>query len=72
MVVQGWNIGNVSVVGHVERKAYDLSWRRSFHSVVNGWIHRNLHVVEFVNGHRQNDGVSDSRFTATCVWINLL
>ena len=72
MVVQRWHICNVAVVGHVEGEANDLSRCGSLHGVVNGWVHRDLHVVEFVNGNRQHDGVADSRFTAAGIGIDFL
>ena len=72
VVVQGWNIRYVSVVRYVHRKADDASGCGGFHGVVDGWIHRDLHVMELVYRDRQHHAVSNSGFPARGVWIDFL
>ena len=71
VVVQAWGIRDVAVVGDVHLKGNHATRSGGLDRVVDPWVHRNPHVVEFVDLDVEDQRVAEARFTALVVGVGL-
>ena len=72
VVIQPSPVWNVSVVGNVHFKSNDSARCRGLDCVVDGFIHRDLHIIEFLHIDRDLLSEAEACQTSACIRVGFL